>query len=63
MNIFLSPLAASKIEILLDYLEEEWSRKVREDFLTKLTVMFDQISRQPKVVFNLKNSPIYTNVS
>ncbi len=48
MKVFLSPLAERKIEILLDYLEEEWSGKVRGDFLSKLVDKFNQISSHPK---------------
>jgi len=37
MKVFLSPLAERKIQIVLDYIEQEWSVKRREDFLSKLT--------------------------
>ena len=47
MEVFLSPVAAKKIEILISYLQEEWSDKVKYDFISKLTEKFNQISLHP----------------
>lgn len=48
LNVFLSPLAERQIELLLEYLELEWSRKSRDTFLEKMKKSFNKISRQPK---------------
>ena len=47
MKVFLSPLAEKKIQLLLEYLEQEWSIKTREDFLSNLIKKFEQISNHP----------------
>jgi plasmid stabilization system protein ParE len=49
MKVFLSPLADRKIIYLLDYLENEWSGKVKDKFLSKLIKAFDRISEQPRI--------------
>ncbi len=48
MKVFLSPLADRKLELLLDYLETNWSLQIREDFLVKMDKYFRQISKQPR---------------
>ncbi len=48
MSVFLSPIAERKLELLLDYLESNWSRKTRDDFLSKLIKSFNQVSNHPK---------------
>jgi len=35
MNVFLSPIAERKIELLLEFIEIEWSKKARNTFLEK----------------------------
>jgi plasmid stabilization system protein ParE len=57
MKVFLSPLAEKKIQFLLEYLEQEWSIKSREIFITKLLKKLDQISRQPNSCINSKEYP------
>ncbi len=48
MTVFLSPIAERKLKFLLDYLESNWSRKIRDSFLSKLLKSFDQVSQYPK---------------
>ncbi len=48
MKVYLSPLAEKKIQLLLKFLETEWSIKTKDEFITKLLSKFSQISRQPK---------------
>ena len=48
MKVFLSPIAERKIQLLIDYLEQEWSRRSREDFLSILQKRLKQISKQPQ---------------
>jgi len=57
MKVFLSPLAERKIQILLEYLEIEWSVKSREDFFLKLTKKINQISHQPESCVKSKEFP------
>ncbi|OFZ01269.1 MAG: plasmid stabilization protein [Bacteroidetes bacterium RIFCSPLOWO2_12_FULL_31_6] len=48
MNVFLSELAEDKLFKLTSFLLENWSLKVRNDFLRKLTSKINQISKQPE---------------
>ena len=48
MKVFLSPIAEKKIQLLLEYLEQEWSRRSREDFLLKFRKRLNHISKHPK---------------
>lgn len=48
MEVFLSELAESKLEELSHHLLENWSYKVKMDFLAKLAVRVEQISIQPE---------------
>lgn len=48
MEVFLSELAEYKLKKLTEYLLEEWSYKIKKEFLVKLTNKIDQISAQPE---------------
>ncbi len=48
MQVFLSPLAEQKLIALTTYLLEHWNKKVRDEFLAKLTVKVQQITTQPQ---------------
>ena len=48
MKVFLSELAENKLLKLNDFLLENWSLKVRNDFIKKLTSKIDQLSEQPE---------------
>lgn len=48
MEVFISELAEYKLKRLTEYLLEEWSYKVKKDFLAKLTVKIEQISEYPE---------------
>lgn len=48
IEVFLSELAESKLKKLTKYLLEEWSYKVKKEFLIILTSKIDQISTHPK---------------
>lgn len=48
MEVYLSELAESKLKKLTQHLLENWSHKVKMDFLTKLTDKINQISIQPE---------------
>ena len=54
MEVFLSPLAEKKIQLQLDYLEEEWSKGVRDDYLSLLVKKFGQIANYPESGLELK---------
>ena len=47
-KIVLSKRASKKIANLLDYLEDEWSIKVRDNFLKKLDKSIKQIQEFPE---------------
>ena len=55
MKVFLSPLAEKKIQLTLDYIEQEWSIKSREEFISKLIKKIEQISKQPKSCIKSKD--------
>ena len=57
LPVWLSPLAADRIEALLDYLELKWSRKTRDSFLAKLTDAFHRIAQQPRSCPESKEFP------
>ncbi|WKV11822.1 type II toxin-antitoxin system RelE/ParE family toxin [Marivirga harenae] len=46
-EILLSKRASDKLEKLLEYLELEWSLKVKKAFIGKLDTAFAQISKYP----------------
>ena len=46
-QVVLSPGAKKGLENLLNYLETEWSKKVKSDFVKKLDKAINQISLQP----------------
>lgn len=48
MKLELTKLAAVKLELLLENLEAEWSAKVREDFLKKVTRKFAHVTIFPE---------------
>ena len=47
-RIVLSKRASNKLSKLLEYLENEWSLKVRNDFLKKLDKALSQIQKFPE---------------
>tara|TARA_R110002049_G_scaffold993_3_gene7157 strand:+ start:33809 stop:34006 length:198 start_codon:yes stop_codon:yes gene_type:complete len=47
MKVFLSELAESKFLKLSEYLLENWSLRIRDKFISKLTEKIKQISIQP----------------
>jgi len=47
MQVFLSKLAEAKLLELTGYLLEEWSVKVHDEFINKLTEKANQISDYP----------------
>ena len=48
MEVFISELAEYKLKRLTEYLLQEWSYKVKKDFLEKLTAKIEQISEYPE---------------
>jgi plasmid stabilization system protein ParE len=48
LKVYLSPLAEFKLELLYQYLEVEWSVRIKRDFQQKLFTSFKRISQFPK---------------
>lgn len=48
MKLELTKLAAIKLELLLDYLESEWTPKVKADFLKKVNQKFNHLTVFPE---------------
>jgi plasmid stabilization system protein ParE len=46
-QVYLSPLAEKKLINLLTYLEENWSKRVRDAFLEQVLEKFQFVSNQP----------------
>ena len=51
-QVFLSPLAETKLTILLDYLTEEWGIGSRDKYLSKLKKQLVKFRDIPEVVRN-----------
>jgi plasmid stabilization system protein ParE len=47
LNVVLSPTAKQKLEELLIYLKNEWSEKIRQEFIEKLDSKIIQVSNYP----------------
>ncbi len=47
-RVVLSPTAKLKLESILLYLEDEWSSKVKREFISKLDKTLDRIAHYPK---------------
>ena len=47
MKIRLSSLAAFKLELLLEYLEEKWSARIKSKFLNKLKSSLNSVTKEP----------------
>jgi plasmid stabilization system protein ParE len=48
-KIFISKTAEKKLDKLFDYLIENWSEKVKNEFVTKLDSSLDLIRKQPEI--------------
>ena len=59
MQVFLSKLAEAKLLELTGYLLEEWSVRVRDEFINKLTEKVNQISDYP---YSCPKSEVFTGL-
>lgn len=57
LNVYLSPLADRKLALLLDYLESEWSKNVRDQFLEKILTSFRRVAHHPESCSESKEFP------
>lgn len=48
MKVYLSKSTSNNLESLLEYLENKWNRKVRNDFLKKFEKKINQVRNNPK---------------
>ncbi len=48
MNVYLSPQAKYKLDLILIYILERWNTKVRNEFVNILIEKINQISAHPK---------------
>jgi len=48
LKVFLSPLAAKKLEDTLDHIRQSWSERIKDEFLERFKGKVVQISRFPK---------------
>lgn len=46
-RVYLSPLAERKLTLVLEYLETEWSEKIKYDYLQTLKQQLEKISQNP----------------
>lgn len=47
-NIYFSPKAVQKLEEVFEYLEKNWPKKVKDDFIKKLDQTMELLSRFPE---------------
>jgi plasmid stabilization system protein ParE len=47
-EVYLSPLAELKLDLLLHYLDMNWGTKAKEKFLNKLKKIIDRLSDHPE---------------
>jgi plasmid stabilization system protein ParE len=47
-EVVLSPVAKKKLEMLLDYLEEEFSERTKQNFISTLEKIVDRIIKYPE---------------
>ena len=50
LDVFLSPLAAKKLEITLDQIRDYWSERIKDEFLDRFKSKVVQISRFPESI-------------
>ncbi len=48
MKVILSPTARRKLDALLDYLQDQWSEKVKQEFIIKLDRSIERVATHPK---------------
>jgi plasmid stabilization system protein ParE len=48
LKVYLSEIAEKKLDLLLDYLETEWSEKSKSNFINRLKKAFKKIASHPK---------------
>lgn len=48
LKVYLSPLAEKKLSLLLDYVEQEWSKKERDELLEKILNSFLRVAAYPE---------------
>ncbi len=48
LKVYLSPLAEKKLSLLLDYIENEWAKKERDDFFEKILDSFNRVAIHPE---------------
>lgn len=48
LEVYLSPLASFKLDMLLEYLEQEWGTKSKNSFLKKFSNTVDQLRANQK---------------
>jgi plasmid stabilization system protein ParE len=48
MDVFLSPLAITKLKDLVDYLEMAWGQKVKQRFLQRFEAKIEQLKQHPE---------------
>jgi len=47
MKVFLSPLAAEKLEKTVNHIRDNWSERIKDEFLERFKSKVDQIRRFP----------------
>jgi plasmid stabilization system protein ParE len=62
MKAYLSQLAEFKLELLLNYVEDEWGKSSKDKFLKLLKTSITRISNSLKVIRSRMNMAEYINV-
>lgn len=62
LAVYLSPLAEFKLNLILQYLENEWGIKSKTSFLDKLEKTINQLSKHPNSFQESEKWQVYINV-
>ncbi|QNL20704.1 hypothetical protein HZR84_01650 [Hyphobacterium sp. CCMP332] len=61
MKVYLSPLAEFKLDSIYDYLDREWSEKVKENFRKNSSLHLKVLPSSPRVIRNLRAIQVFLN--
>ncbi|MBP3193474.1 type II toxin-antitoxin system RelE/ParE family toxin [Natronogracilivirga saccharolytica] len=48
LKVYLSPLAEKKLSLLLEFIEQQWAKKERDEFLQKVLNAFKRVATHPE---------------
>ena len=61
-RIKLTKTAQLRLDQLLEYLEKEWSEKVKQDFIKKMDKRIEHVRNRPSLFSNIFNKEGFTQM-